>query len=309
LAFLFWGWGWVFWQKFFDMGAYIGGAFLPKLAFAVKKVFWLSLLATGVWGLPCARAQAIPVPEILPPGVASGPPRVFSGESSSEAESLRQRWALLAQQFREMESNADYATAFLVSKELRTCQCTRPDAWAILRALDEGRFIEGGTNAELRCGFCMVQKYAQWQERISQQCALMLVLSPFELQRLEKSDDVKGLPKHCFERARLASKPQAEAQAEKAEVEQPRVIELLTERKEFYRYLRVVAGPTCKASVLGTGLELSNSVWLEIPPGVRQLRLRSRCQATVEVYRGMKAAFEQMEHLPAGESVLLQWGK
>jgi hypothetical protein len=217
---------------------------------------------------------------------------------------------LLAQKFRDMEAGPDYASAFLVSKELRTCQCQRPDPWAILRALDEGRFIEGGTDAELRCGFCIAQQHALWQERVFHQCALMLTLSLFELERLEKSDDVHGLPKHCFERARAAHKAEsALAKTEKAETAQPKVHNALLERKEGHRYLRVVAGPTCVVSVLGTELQFGSKHWLEVPPQVTQLRLRSTCQATVEIYRGVKSEFEQVEHLFAGESSLLRWEK
>jgi hypothetical protein len=211
-----------------------------------------------------------------------------------------------------MEADPDYTTGFLASRELRTCQCNRPEPWAVLRGLDEGQTAAGGTDAELRCGFCIVQQYAQWKERVFQQCGLMLTLSPFELERLEKSDDANGLPKRCFERARAMHKAEgvASAKAEakaKAEVLPPKVHGALVERKEAYRYLRVIAGPACAVSVEGAGLQFSNKDWLEIPPGTTQLRLKSTCQATAEVYRGTQAEFEKMEHLPAGESRLLRW--
>ena len=200
----------------------------------------------------------------------------------------------------------DYAEGFLVSKELRTCQCNKPAPWAVLRGLDEGQTATGGTDTELRCGYCMVQKYEQWQERVSQQCGLMLMLSLFELERLEKSDDASGLPKRCFERARAANKPAA-APSAPAAVLQPQVRGILLERKEGFRYLRVIAGPLCVVDVEGAGLQFSNKDWLEVPLEVKQLKLTSVCQATLEVYRGAKAEFERVELLSAGEGVVLRW--
>jgi len=256
-------------------------------------------------GFPLVQAQPIPIPEILPPSMSL--PASSQGPVS-ESQSFRQRWTLVAQKFQEMEANPDYATSFLVSRELRACQCSRPDPWAVLRGLDEGKSVEGGTDAEWRCGFCMVQKYTQWQERVSQQCGLMLTLSSFELERLEKSDDAHGLPKRCFERARSMHKPEGGVSA-KTEALQPKVHNALVERKDSHRYLRVVAGPACMVSVVGTELQFSSRDWLEIPPHLTQLRLKSTCQATVEVYKGTKAEFERVEHLSIGEDNFLRWEK
>jgi len=203
-----------------------------------------------------------------------------------------------------MEVNPDYADGFLVSRELRSCQCTRPDPWAVLRGLDEGQTMAGGTDAQLRCGFCMVQKYTQWQERISRQCGLLLTLSPFEVERLEKSEDAQGLPARCFERAR-AMRPAAAVTTQEAL--QPKIHGTLVQRKEDHRYLRVIAGPACLVGLEGTSLQFGTKDWLEIPPNVTQLRLRSSCQATAEIYRGTKAEFEKVERLNAEESSLIRW--
>lgn len=286
--------------------ASVGGGFAHRLQGTLRKVFWFGLATTVVWGIAHVHGQPIPVPEIHSTGVPSSTPSPSPSPPMSDSESLRERWALLAQKFRDMEANPDHATGFLVSKELRICQCTRPDAWAILRALDGGRQAEGGTGEELRCGFCILQKYVQWQERVSQQCALMLLLSPFELERLEKSDDAHGLPKHCFVRAREKHKAEARAKAEK-EGPPPRLWNVLEKRKEAYRYIRMVAGEACTVSIEGTGLQLSSKEWLEVPPSITQLKLKSACQATIEVFRGEKAEFEQLEHLFPGESRFLWW--
>jgi hypothetical protein len=93
----------------------------------------------------------------------------------------------------------------------------------------------------------------------------------------------------------------------RAEVLPPKVHGALVERKEAFRYLRVIAGPACIVSVEGTELQFGSKDWLEISPGTTQLRLKSSCQATVEVYRGAKAEFEQAKQLPAGESSVLRW--
>jgi len=265
--------------------------------------------------MPWANAQPIPIPVILPqqdalpaPAPAPAPTSVPAQEPVSEAQNFRQRWTLIAQSFRDMETNPDYAAYFLASKELRACQCSRPDPWAVLRGLDEGQPAGGGTDAQLRCGFCIVQKYAQWQERVSQQCGLMLVLSPFEIERLEKSEDASGLPKRCFERARSLHPVAASTAPAKTEaVLPPKVHGALVERKEAHRYVRVIAGPACVVSVEDAGLQFTSKDWLEIPPGLMQLKLKSTCQATVEVYRGAKAEFERVEPLSAGESSVLRW--
>ncbi|MCL2626240.1 MAG: hypothetical protein FWD46_05440 [Cystobacterineae bacterium] len=275
----------------------------------MRKALCFGLLATVIWDISHVHAQPIPVPEIRPP--SESPPAPPPPQPMSESESLRERWALVARKFREMEANADHAEGFLVSKELRSCQCNRPDAWAVVRALDEGRYIEGGTNAELRCGFCILQKYTQWQERVSLQCALMLMLSPFELERLEKSDDAHGLPKRCFERARSKHKAEAKAKLKEKEKEgpPPKVWNVWVERKEGYRYLRVVAPAACSVSIEGTGLQFSSKDWVEVPPHITQLKLKSTCQATLEVFRGIKAEFERIEHLAPGETAFLAWEK
>jgi len=212
----------------------------------------------------------------------------------------------VAQSFRDMETNPDYAEGFLVSKELRSCQCDRPNPWAVLRGLDEGQPSVGNTDAQLRCGFCIVQKYTQWQERVSRQCGLMLALSLFEIERLEKSDDAHGLPKRCFARAR-AMHPAHPTHPVAQPALPPKVHGALVERKEAHRYVRVIAGPPCIVTVEDTGLQFTRREWLEIPPGTTQLKLKSACPATVEVYLGTQATFESVQQLPAGESRVLRW--
>lgn len=135
----------------------------------------------------------------------------------SELEAMLSKWKAFAARQSEHEKDRDYTLGFLASRELRACRCSRVNAAAVVRALENREGGETGLAllraddaANTRCIECALDAFGPWRSRASKQCALVDGLTDYEISRLGASDDANGIPPRCFDdvsRARAARAP------------------------------------------------------------------------------------------------------
>jgi hypothetical protein len=129
-------------------------------------------------------------------GPAPGPP------SGSGPEVLLETWKGLAAQRGKMELDRDYTLGFLASRELRDCRCQRTSPAGVVARLqnnDGVAQLEADHQRALSCELCLQNAFAAWKARIGKQCPLLMDLSPYELEVLQRSDDGNGIPPRCWE--------------------------------------------------------------------------------------------------------------
>ncbi|MCU0695416.1 MAG: hypothetical protein MUC96_02675 [Myxococcaceae bacterium] len=142
-------------------------------------------------GTPSLSSTLI-TPVAAPPGSApaSGP------------EAMLETWRGLAAQRGKMELDRDYTLGFLASRELRDCRCQRSSPAGIVARLmnnDGVAQLEADQQRAMACELCLQNAFAAWKARIGKQCPLLMDLSPYELEVLQKSDDGNGIPPRCWE--------------------------------------------------------------------------------------------------------------
>ncbi|MDX2011807.1 MAG: hypothetical protein SFW67_16560 [Myxococcaceae bacterium] len=117
-------------------------------------------------------------------------------------EALLETWRALAAQRGKMELDRDYTLGFLASRELRDCRCQRSSPAGIVARLsnnDGVAQLEADHQRAMSCELCLQNAFAAWKARIGKQCPLLMDLSPYELEVLQKSDDGNGIPPRCWE--------------------------------------------------------------------------------------------------------------
>lgn len=172
-------------------------------------------------------APLAPVAPVAAPTTAGTTPVAPTGTPATPAQreaALKgdwvEKWKFLAREQALLEGDRDYTLGFLASKELRACDCTRVNAAAMVRALEQKEGGEAGLallraedQPNTRCVVCQLDAFPSWRARADKQCTLMNQLSDFEVERLEKSDDANGIPPRCFEATKALRKDLAAARA------------------------------------------------------------------------------------------------
>ncbi|MBX7100810.1 MAG: hypothetical protein K1X89_24060, partial [Myxococcaceae bacterium] len=148
----------------------------------------------------------------LPPAATPSAPLAPASPAEREA-ALKgpwlEKWKFLAREQSLLEGDRDYTQGFLASKELRACDCTRVNAAAMARAIEQKEGGESGLSLmraedqpNTRCTVCLLDAFPAWRARADKQCALLNQLTDFEVERLARSDDANGLPPRCFEESK-----------------------------------------------------------------------------------------------------------
>jgi hypothetical protein len=130
------------------------------------------------------------------------PPTTGTTTAPSGVDGMLDTWRGLSAQRGKMELDRDYTLGFLASRELRDCRCQRASPAGIVARLqnnDGVAQLEADHQRAMSCELCLQNAFAAWKTRIGKQCALLVDLSPYELEVLQKSDDGNGIPPRCWE--------------------------------------------------------------------------------------------------------------
>jgi hypothetical protein len=130
------------------------------------------------------------------------PPTTGTTTAPSGVDGMLDTWRGLSAQRGKMELDRDYTLGFLASRELRDCRCQRANPAGIVARLQNNDGVaplEADHQRAMSCELCLQNAFAAWKTRIGKQCALLVDLSPYELEVLQKSDDGNGIPPRCWE--------------------------------------------------------------------------------------------------------------
>lgn len=130
------------------------------------------------------------------------PPTTGTTTAPSGVDGMLDTWRGLSAQRGKMELDRDYTLGFLASRELRDCRCQRANPAGIVARLQNNDGVaplEADHQRAMNCELCLQNAFAAWKTRIGKQCALLVDLSPYELEVLQKSDDGNGIPPRCWE--------------------------------------------------------------------------------------------------------------
>ncbi|MEW6434713.1 MAG: hypothetical protein AB1730_24710 [Myxococcota bacterium] len=260
------------------------------------------------------------------------------------ASSMLVKWRYLAEQRALIEPDPDWATAFLMSRELRDCRCQRVNPKEIVLRLESGdrvAALQADDDKNTKCELCLQDAYPPWKARVQRQCAQMDEFTDFELGVLQRSDDGNGLPQRCFDasRARRASKagtsPVGTAVATTTTgrggatfiitkspdptpttpvasgggSESPSEPAPVPPREDGRVYYRLFMSRTCVADVEPGPIQARTGDLMPVPPGAAALVVRSPCGGMVEIYFGREPKPRVTEVFGKNEPLRLQFRK
>lgn len=130
------------------------------------------------------------------------------------------KWKYFSKLQAKAEADRDFTLGFLASRELRTCDCTRVNPAAVVRALEKKEGGAAGVSlltsedpANTRCAVCMFEVFPLWSARSQKLCSSLDTMNDADLAKLEKSDDANGLPPRCLEETKTKRAELARAKA------------------------------------------------------------------------------------------------
>lgn len=213
----------------------------------------------------------------------SQPEQTNLAVGSSRVEMLN-TWRDFANHRGRMELAPDYMLGFLGSRELWDCQCPRIHPAGVVARLesDEGiPELEADNDRAMKCERCVQRAFVGWKGRIDRQCPLLRDLSPEELVLFQRSADRNGMPPRCYPVAKSSpGTPKAERSLDS-------VGAVAVEVREAGRlYVRIDMHANCTAEVLPGPMTAHAGDLLLVPYGAKQISIRSKCGALVQVFWG-----------------------
>lgn len=305
-------------------------------------------LATDA-GTPKPQASAVAVDQPTRPALATdaGPAPTAATEpltrESAMSAPMMDKWRYFASQQAALESDVDWQTGFIASRELRACACTRlvpGDVVRRIEAKDRLPQLETDDAKNTTCQLCLLDAFPAWKSREKKQCALMDQLSDFELGVLERSDDGNGLPPRCFDLAR-AKRQGSDAGAKVAapsttstnggfvvtrNAPPPTVVAPVTppkelpplkpsdyapipEREDGRLYVRVFMSSSCEAEIEPGPMKARTGDLLPVPLSAKMLSVKSPCGGMAEVYWGREEKPRVSETFGKNQPLQLQFAR